>query len=299
MTRRGLKLSEWPRVPAGRGLNAFTLVELLVVIGVIALLLGLLLPALRSAKLATESTLCMSNLRQVHAAMMAYANANRGYLATPPNYGNWEVPRGTILGPTHPRAYWGVAYLPFVLSKSTAALLPPGGGVATNLGADAERIMSKGRQIWRCPTSQWMDIEPGYTEHQDQPSTYGLNVFVTRQRTARFDKPSEMIVAHDACEHVIEGNGDLIAAWETVSGTPALTWTRVPINLRQWRPGVAGANGSSPIAYAQGIVEYFRHKRRSNVLWLDGHVSQIDETFDRNAKIPLRWYTGTERNRLQ
>ena len=64
--------------------RAFTLVELLVVIGIIALLIALLLPALGRARESARATVCLSNLRQVHTALVFYANANR--LAVPVGY---------------------------------------------------------------------------------------------------------------------------------------------------------------------------------------------------------------------
>src|SRR5687768_2059979 len=52
--------------------RAFTLVELLVVVGVIAVLIAMLLPALRKARIAAKTTMCLSNLRQVGAGMLIY-----------------------------------------------------------------------------------------------------------------------------------------------------------------------------------------------------------------------------------
>lgn len=59
-----------------RAARAFTLIELLVVIGIIALLLSLLLPALAHAREAGRAAKCRSNLKQIHQAMILYAQAN-------------------------------------------------------------------------------------------------------------------------------------------------------------------------------------------------------------------------------
>lgn len=56
--------------------RAFTLIELLVVIGIIALLLSLLLPALAHARESGRAARCRSNLKQIHQAMILYAQAN-------------------------------------------------------------------------------------------------------------------------------------------------------------------------------------------------------------------------------
>jgi prepilin-type N-terminal cleavage/methylation domain-containing protein len=59
--------------------QAFTLVELLVVIGIIALLISILLPALNRARDAAQTVQCMSNLRQVATALELYAVQNNGW----------------------------------------------------------------------------------------------------------------------------------------------------------------------------------------------------------------------------
>jgi prepilin-type N-terminal cleavage/methylation domain-containing protein len=97
--------------------RGFTLVELLVVIGIIALLISVLLPALNKARAASRTTACLSNLRQMGAAFNIYLSENKDHL---PHY-IWRT------NPKNPEISWD-GYWIGILARAkaqTGSLLCP------------------------------------------------------------------------------------------------------------------------------------------------------------------------------
>ena len=121
------------------------------------------------------------------------------------NYGQWDNPGPQLHAPDAHivYTYWGVAYVPQV---SRAA------GLYT--GKDAESALRTVRSIWRCPSSNFMDPDPGntglsYTD-QTKPATYGLNWFIWGHRAGMYRNPTQLIICQDSCEHTWRAT-----TWET------------------------------------------------------------------------------------
>jgi prepilin-type N-terminal cleavage/methylation domain-containing protein/prepilin-type processing-associated H-X9-DG protein len=129
--------------PPDRKRRAFTLVELLVVISIIALLIGILLPALSQARKAAQTTACQANLHDVGLAMISYSADNQFF---PTSYlyidGNDKVlPENQHFGYNHPGGYrhWSWFLFDSGRAKDSAFRCPTmtnGGLPRTNPGED-------------------------------------------------------------------------------------------------------------------------------------------------------------------
>lgn len=284
-TKTPLIAAEAPFVPmaALRFRRGFTLVELLVVIGIIAVLVGILMPTLISARKSAEATQCSSNLRQIGMAMRLYLEGNKGrFPMWHPNGGLWRhQSSGVMLKETDGDAYWGVVYLPFILKNNAEydKLVDDGKGATAGL--------AWARSLWQCPSNAVTDLDPGYSENyvSDHGATYGLNALISGKRTIRFKNASELILCHDAWEHLLEGNagGDWLMAYSVVAVHPVhgVALQKQTGNLLQYM--------GQPYAKVMRQA-YYRHKKQSAVLWLDGHVSNIHES--NGTDLPPHYYAG-------
>jgi prepilin-type N-terminal cleavage/methylation domain-containing protein len=114
---------------------AFTLVELLVVIGIIAVLISILLPTLARARQSAQSVACLSNLRQIGQVAMLYANESHGALPQPCPAAQKKIPGSS------PQQYHATADAPYRFSMAQAEIL--------------DRLMRGGTKVWYCPSNEF------------------------------------------------------------------------------------------------------------------------------------------------
>jgi prepilin-type N-terminal cleavage/methylation domain-containing protein len=139
-------------MPISRGDSraAFSLVELLVVIAIIASLIGVLLPAVQSARESARRMSCASNLRQLALAALVHESAKRrlpaGYVSEagrqPIDAGSRDQPPGTG---------WGMLIAAYLEESALADGYRPAAGIG--IGATENRpIVSASPAVFRCPS---------------------------------------------------------------------------------------------------------------------------------------------------
>lgn len=240
-------------LPPRRPVDGFTLIELLVVISIIAVLAGILMPALSTIREASRSAVCCSNLRQIGMAISSYSADWNGQMC-PSSVQQDSLTAHPELGPSYT---WSDA-------KRVGGHLD---GQDTRGGIYVGTL--KGRPPWACPVDKraagsvsWGTISYGlnmhhYPYHYNNDSTYAT-LWTRTTPMRRMRQASLMVISTDTQEW-------RWFARSTINTTPPTLYYSDP-NLRNcW---------SFPPSDTQAPNHmYGRHKGGSNLLFADGHVA--------------------------
>ena len=126
--------------PHSRRPRGFTLVELLVVIGIIALLISILLPSLNSARQSAKQVVCLSNLRQQGTALQFYANDQKAFL--PP-----ALQPGDPTDISNNGTAWGTSLLKYLGAGNGSFATQDNGGVSDDDSIRAVFICPEGARV--------------------------------------------------------------------------------------------------------------------------------------------------------
>jgi prepilin-type processing-associated H-X9-DG protein/prepilin-type N-terminal cleavage/methylation domain-containing protein len=291
--------------------TGFTLVELLVVIGIIALLISILLPALNRARETAKLVQCMSNARQLATAAMLHAHDHEGMV--PPSTDHW------LVWADHDRSRTRFQYRDDGFLKDWASALLPylGRGAGGDNFQEAPQDQAK---IFRCPSDQWLNEEPpGYrlyinVTHLYQEVSYGINADI-----ASFSNPAG--IGHFTYDHWLGvykspfpygGGGDYGAPLHGRLSSvhrPSETLLFADCGTRPHLPPFrVGIEDNRVLAYSShwsggGTLQHTylapwlrdkipldRHRDRINVAFADGHAETIRlGDFERVRISPYRY----------
>lgn len=274
----------------------FTLVELLVVIAIIALLMSILMPALARAKKQAEEVVCKSNSRQTGFVSLLFLQENDFKMPRVYQY-DLRSSGGTNRSNTSCNGYiWGpLAGVAggTVDSSGRRFYEPDEPGVKTYWGLAFKDFVTD-TSIFGCPAfkNALEMIEDfklyGADVKEFYESAYALNGWLDSANTNAIRNHAQVIVAQDHVEPRIE-QGD-----STSSGDMFYQPSPGVANLSHYRTG-------SRRTWYRAI---FRHNvrryksdetgGRSNILWLDGGVSVLNETLGQDVR--KVWYDPLRKN---
>ena len=228
--------------------QGFTLVELLVVVAIIALLLGLLVPALSKARAHTQRVICLSNVKQLLTATQMYTSAYRD--AFPFAQDQLYSPQGTQ----------DIAWDQLTVLDGSNQVVQTSAGALWDLNGDAK--------IQQCPSfagpSNW-GADP-YTGYNYNASYIGGMVERTATRIISLRRSATLTQVRAPASTAVFGDGQY--------ANGANKFMRAP------QPGTLEQGFSGRYAGTQG---YRHHGQNTNAGFVDGHVDSMNQRYTDNT----------------
>lgn len=233
----------------GRAKHSFTLIELLVVIAIIAILAGILMPALSSARDRARASTCTNNMKQIGLGMAQYAINNRD--TTVLWYPSTDIPQSDVYG------------LPWSMLISHAHLTDVGGNAATR--DIAKKVCGNyitNNKMFYCPSvggySTPVEIRRAGGNPKDSTyATFGFDTWITGTPSDIDRNLWKMHPTASLGAHLPSGTVKQPGAFKVIieAGRP---------NVPSWKCYWGGNSYPN-----------FRHSGRNSTLFLDGHSALI------------------------
>ena len=290
MSRTSLRPRAFPRAGSARG-RGFSLVELLVAIGIIALLTALALPAMSRAREQANSVACLSALRNIGMAAQMHAAEHAGHL--PAAGWHWK----SVDGVTNPRGLQDEAerkymyYLDNGVKRPVPVTVALGKYMGVTTRTESRAALEEDlqreplRRLFRCPAQQvayhgWTQRgdEDGKWTAPEEWSSYAFNEALLGRRPAhlercpkgmlsRVTRPTEVFFVLDGRPRDFNGPGNrnFLVPDKDHPDAPEET-------LYDFHQRVLAA---APRQGGKELLDFVRHRMRINVVFCDGHA----ETF--------------------